>query len=102
VNPISDPLLLRKSGSAGNCTWDLWTCSQELLPPDHRSGLPENHKHINCIWNKKGLPHQWKESIIVPNNRKFDKTDCNNYHGVSQLLTSYKILYNTLLSGSSP
>jgi hypothetical protein len=30
VNPVPDPLLLRKSGSAGNRTRDLWTSSQEL------------------------------------------------------------------------
>jgi hypothetical protein len=36
VDPIPDPLLLRKSGSAGNRTWDLWICSQELWPLEHR------------------------------------------------------------------
>jgi hypothetical protein len=35
VDPIPDPLLLRKSGSAGNRTRDLWICSQELWPLDH-------------------------------------------------------------------
>jgi hypothetical protein len=39
VDPVPDPLLLRKSGSAGNRTWDLRICSQELLPLDHRGGL---------------------------------------------------------------
>jgi hypothetical protein len=38
VNPFPDPLLLRKSGNAGNWTWDLWICSQELWPLDHRGG----------------------------------------------------------------
>jgi hypothetical protein len=32
VDPVRDPLLLRKSGSAGNRTRDLWICSQELWP----------------------------------------------------------------------
>jgi hypothetical protein len=36
--PCSRPLLLRKSGSAGNRTWDLWICSQELWSLDHRGG----------------------------------------------------------------
>jgi hypothetical protein len=31
VDPVPDPLLLGKSGSAGNRTRDLWICSQELL-----------------------------------------------------------------------
>jgi hypothetical protein len=40
VDPVSDPLLLRKCGSTGNRTWDLWICSQELWPLDHSCGNP--------------------------------------------------------------
>jgi hypothetical protein len=36
VDPVLDPLLIRKSGSSGNWTQDLWICSQELWPLDHR------------------------------------------------------------------
>jgi hypothetical protein len=36
VDPVPDPLLLIKSGGAGNRTRDLWICSQELWPLDHR------------------------------------------------------------------
>jgi hypothetical protein len=39
VDPVPDPLLLRKSDSAGNWTRDLWNCCQELWPLDHRGGL---------------------------------------------------------------
>jgi hypothetical protein len=39
VDSVPDPLLLRKSGSAGNQTRDLWICNQELWPLDHRGGL---------------------------------------------------------------
>jgi hypothetical protein len=28
VNPVPDPLLLRKSGSAGNRAWDLWLAAK--------------------------------------------------------------------------
>jgi hypothetical protein len=38
VDPVPDPLLLRKFGSAGNRTRDLWICSQELQSLDHRGG----------------------------------------------------------------
>jgi hypothetical protein len=41
---------------------------------------------------------QWMESIIVPTHKRSDKSDCNNYHGISVLSTSYRILSNTLLS----
>jgi hypothetical protein len=60
------------------------------------------HKLINSIWNKEQLSDQWKESIIVPIHKKCDKTDCNNYRGISLLSTSYKILLNILLSRLSP
>jgi hypothetical protein len=48
------------------------------------------HTPINSIWNRKKLPHPWKESIIVPVHKKDDKTDCSNYRGISLLSTSYK------------
>jgi hypothetical protein len=38
VDPVPDPLLLRKFGSAGNRTRDIWISSQELWPLDHRGG----------------------------------------------------------------
>jgi hypothetical protein len=34
-DPVPDTLLLRKSGSAGNGTRDLWICSQEFWSLDH-------------------------------------------------------------------
>jgi hypothetical protein len=37
VGPVPESLLLRKSGSGGNRTRDLWVSSQELWPLDHRS-----------------------------------------------------------------
>jgi hypothetical protein len=55
------------------------------------------HKLINSVWNKEELPDQWKESIIVPVQKKGDKIDCNNYCGISLLSTSYKILSNIIL-----
>jgi hypothetical protein len=50
------------------------------------------------IWNKEELPHQWKESIVVPIHKKGDKSECSNYRGISLLPTSYKIVSNILLS----
>jgi hypothetical protein len=59
------------------------------------------HKLINSVLNKE-LPHQWKESIIVPVHKGGGKTDCNNYRGISLLSTSYKILSNILFSRLGP
>jgi hypothetical protein len=60
------------------------------------------HKLIKLIWNKEELPHQWKESIVVPVHKKGDKADCSNYRGISLLSTSYKILSNILLARPTP
>jgi hypothetical protein len=54
------------------------------------------------IWNKEELPHQWKETIVVPIHKKGYKTDCSNYQGISLLSTSYKILSNILLARLTP
>jgi hypothetical protein len=45
------------------------------------------HKLVNSVWNKEQLSDQWKRSIIVPVHKKGNKTYCNNYHGISLLLT---------------
>jgi hypothetical protein len=48
------------------------------------------------------MSDQWKESITVPIHKTDDKTDCNNYCGISLLSTSYKIVSNIFLSWLSP
>jgi len=55
-----------------------------------------------ALWNKKELPEEWKELIIVPIHKKEDKTDCNNYRGISLLPTTYKIFSNILFSRLIP
>jgi hypothetical protein len=64
-------------------------------------GLRETDLHQ--FWEeRKLLPEEWKESIIVPTHKKGDKTDCNNYRGISHLPTTYNILSNILLSRLIP
>jgi hypothetical protein len=70
----------------------------ELIQAGGETLLSAIHKLVNSVWNKEELPDQWKESIIVPAHKKSDKTDCNNYCGISLLSTSYTILSNILLS----
>jgi hypothetical protein len=61
----------------------------------------EIQKLIMLIWNKE-LPHQWKESTVIPIYKKGDNADCSNYRGITLLSTSYKILSNILLSRLIP
>ena len=55
----------------------------ELIKAGGRTIRCVIHKLIISIWNKKELPEEWKESIIVPICKKGVKTDCNNYRGIS-------------------
>jgi hypothetical protein len=54
----------------------------ELIKAGGKTIRCEIHKLIISIWNEE-LPEEWKESIIVPIYKKGDKTDCNNYRGIS-------------------
>jgi hypothetical protein len=72
--------------------------SAELIKAGGIKIFSEIHKFIYSIWNKEELPKLWKESIIVPIYKKGDKTDCSNYHGISLLSTTCKILSNVILS----
>jgi hypothetical protein len=38
----------------------------ELIQAGGEILLSEIHKLINSVWNKEELPNQWKESIVVP------------------------------------
>jgi hypothetical protein len=64
----------------------------ELIQAGGEILVPAFNKFINSVWTKEELPDQWKESIIVPVHKKGDKTECNNYNGISLLSTSCKML----------
>jgi hypothetical protein len=46
----------------------------ELIQAGGETLHSEIPKLIKLIWNKEELPHQWKESIVVPIHKKGDKT----------------------------
>jgi hypothetical protein len=74
----------------------------ELIKAGGETLCSEICKLIKLIWNKEELPHQWRESIVVPIHKKGDKTDCSNYRGISLLTVLNKILSNILLCRLTP
>jgi hypothetical protein len=69
-------LLLQSSKSIYQIPAELIQAGGEML-------LFAINKLINSVWNREELPDQWKESITVPVHKKGDKTECNNYRGIS-------------------
>ena len=60
------------------------------------------YKLVCAIWKNETIPENWKESIIIPIFKKGDKTDCNNYRGISLLATCYKVLSNVIQARLTP
>ena len=60
----------------------------ELIKTGGRTIHGAIHKLIIAIWNNEELPEEWKELVIVPIHKKRDKTECNNYRGISLLPTT--------------
>jgi hypothetical protein len=74
----------------------------KLIKAEGETLCSEIHNLSHSIWTGEELPQQWKESIIVPIYKKADKTDCNNYRGISLLSASYKIESNIFLDSLTP
>jgi hypothetical protein len=91
MDPVPDPLLLRKSGSAGNWARDLRICSQKLWPLDHRGGQPlVPTSNYNAIANLHTLqitrPHAKYFQFSFTS--RFLVTDLNNEDSSTSVLTS--------------
>jgi hypothetical protein len=52
---------------------------------------------FNMVYLSKTIPNEWRRSIIVPILKKGDKSNPENYRGISLLNTCYKI-YSRLLN----
>jgi hypothetical protein len=51
----------------------------ELIQVEGETLRSHIHKLMKLIWNKQELPHQWKESIVIPIPKKGDKIDSSKY-----------------------
>jgi len=74
----------------------------EVWKLDHQKITPKIHRIILDIWETEKIPEEWKCAVIHPLHKKGDKTDPNNYRGISLLPVSYKILSKALLNRLEP
>lgn len=69
----------------------------ELLKHLGPKSLWELTRIIEGIWETEQLPEDWKCALIHPLHKKGDRTDVNNYRGISLVQVTYKILSACLL-----
>ena len=69
----------------------------ELLKAAGPKTIKEITEIIQQIWQTEQIPDDWKHALIHPLHKKGDKTDVNNYRGISLLPVTYKILSQCLL-----
>lgn len=56
------------------------------------------HNLITLIWDEEKIPRKWRESIIIPNHKKVDKSKCTNFRRISYFNTIFKILSYSILN----
>jgi hypothetical protein len=102
LNPVPDPLLLRKSGRVGNRTRDLWICSQKLWLLDHRGGTKIiKVAEIRKCWTH-NIPNLFRSRERSLHNLASFKPECIMHKHVTSLLdlffcTSLKIIHQQCL-----
>lgn len=80
-----------KAGGENQLVAELWKNANEQT-------LRNLHKCIIDIWNTEKMPEEWNTAIIHPLHKKGDRSDPNNYRGISLLDTTYKIFSKIIYS----
>ena len=57
-----------------------------------RTILLEFHRLTTLIWREGKVPQQWKDAVITVPHKKGDKTECENYGGISLVSHAGKVL----------
>ena len=57
---------------------------------------------IKDVWRQEVMPKEWTMTIICLIHKKGDKTNCQNYRGISLLSVIYKVFAKILAKRLSP
>jgi hypothetical protein len=57
---------------------------------------------VRQIWEEERIPAEWKETLIVPIQKRGDREKCENYRGIALGNAAYKILSNIILEKIKP
>ena len=60
------------------------------------------YKLIKDVWRQEVMPKEWTMTIICPMHKKGDKTDYQNYRGISILSVIYKVFAKILAKRLRP
>ena len=68
----------------------------ELLKLDDLNREPVVHRHFHAIrvrmWKREEIPLEWKDATIKVLHTKSDRSDCNNFRGISLVSHAGKVL----------
>jgi len=70
----------------------------EVLKLDHPAFVQYFHSILVNVWVTGEVPQQWKDAIIKTLHKKKDRTDCNNYRGISLVAHAGKVLLKIVAS----
>ena len=70
-----------------------------MLKLDHPEFIRHFHSLlVNDVWSTGQVPQQWKDATIKFLHKKKDRSDCNNYRGISLVAHSGKVLRKMVAS----
>ena len=54
--------------------------------------LREFHRVIKLVWHQREVPQRWRDAVIKVLHKKKDRTECDNYRGISLVAHADKVL----------